>query len=142
MVHALQEARRVLVSHGTLIDLRPYCVEGPLEIITSSGCEAAGLVDMSLSHDHDIAADNAIQTVLQEEVFKEMKKEFFDFAFYWESVDDMKADMDDRWKEDVILADEVLQQAHLLFDRTFEPARVRLRMQMKLTNFEKHITTL
>ena len=33
MVHALNEAWRVLVDHGIMIDVRPLCVDVPLEIV-------------------------------------------------------------------------------------------------------------
>lgn len=137
MVHALQEARRVLVPQGILIDLRPVCVDVPIEIVLQEGCESAGLVDMSPEIEHDIAADNAIHVLIGSGVLKELKMEYFDFAYYWNTVKDMKADIDERWKNDVILLDEVVQQAQILFRKHNADGRVRIRVRMKLAKFEK-----
>jgi hypothetical protein len=57
MVRALREACRVLILHGFLIDLRPYCVEAPLEVVFEDGMEPAGLVNTSMSQPDDQAAD-------------------------------------------------------------------------------------
>jgi hypothetical protein len=57
MVHALREACRVLILHGFLIDLRPYCVEAPLEVVFEDGMEPAGLANTSMSQPDDQAAD-------------------------------------------------------------------------------------
>ena len=137
MVHALQEARRVLVPRGIFIDLRPICIDAPLEIMTSTGCAFAGFVDQSPNIPDDIAADNAIQVILRDNLFKEMQVDYFDFAYYWNTVTEMKAFMDDNWKDDIILPDGVLQQVHLLFDQNRDQGRVRLRIRKRLAKFEK-----
>jgi hypothetical protein len=140
MVHALQEAWRVLVPRGLLIDLRPISVDVPLEIITPAGYESAGLLDLSPGIKYDIAADDALQVILRDESFKELQVENFDSAYYWNTIPEMKAYMDDKWKDDLIIPDAVLQQAQLLFDRHLDQGRVRLRLRMKLGEFEKHFS--
>ncbi len=99
MVHALQEAWRVLVSHGILIDVRPISADAQLEIVTHDESVSAGIVDMSLDIASDIAADNAINDVIQKGNFKYLKMdERFDVSYYWTSVEEMKAYVDDKWK--------------------------------------------
>lgn len=137
MVHALHEAWRVLLPQGILIDLRPLCADAPLEIVFASGCELAGPVDMSPDIAHEIAADQAIEAVVREEIFKKLQLDFFDFAYYWESVADMLADMDEYWKGEVILRAGVIRRARALFKKHQPQARVRLRMPMKLEKFER-----
>lgn len=138
MVHALHEAWRILVPQGILIDLRPMCVDVPLEIIWMGGSESAGMLDMSPGIADEIAADSAIQSVVGEGIFSELKAEYFDFAFYWNTVKVMKEDMDERWQDDVILHEEVVRRARALFkkQRQKEP-RVRLRVREKLIKYEK-----
>jgi len=138
MVHALREARRVLVPRGILIDLRPININAPLEIVTPTSCFPAGMVDMGFNIADDIAADNAFQDTLRAGSLTEIQADYFDFAYYWNTVVEMKADMDDRWKDDAVISDSVLHQAHLLFDQYRDQGRVRLRIRKKLIKYEKH----
>lgn len=142
MVHALHEAWRVLLPQGMLIDLRPLCADAPLEIVFTGGCALAGAVDMSPDIALEIAADQAIDSVVGEELFKKLQLDFFDFAYYWDSVADFLADMDEYWKGEVILRTGVIRRARALFKKHQPQARVRLRVRMKLEKFEKTTTRL
>ncbi len=92
---------------------------------------------MGLNIADDIAADNAIRGILRDGIFKEIGADYFDFAYYWNSVAEMKADMDDRWQDDVVLTDGILQRAHFLFDQQRGQGRVRLRIRKSLITYEK-----
>jgi hypothetical protein len=137
MVNALKEAWRVLVSRGTLVDLRPLCIDVPLEIISPSGNESAGLVDMSPEIDQDIAADAATQSVVLDGFYKELKRETFDFAYYWNTVREFKADLDESWKDEAILPAEVLKRARAMYKKHGEGARVRILVRMMLAKYKK-----
>ncbi len=137
MVHALHEAWRVLLPLGILVDLRPLCADAPLEIVFTGGIALAGQVDMTVDIAHEIAADQAIEAVLREGFFKKSQLVSFDFAYYWETVADLLADMDEYWKDDVILPAAVIRRAGALFKKYQPQARVRLRVPMKLEKFEK-----
>jgi len=137
MVHALQEAWRVLVPGGIMIDVRPLCVDVPLEILTPAGSESAGLVDMNPEIDKDIASDAAIQAVIGDGLYKMVKQEYFDFAYYWNSIREFKADLDERWKDEVILPIEVLKRARAMFKKHQDDARLRIRIRMTLAKFTK-----
>ncbi len=135
MVHALHEAWRVLLPQGILIDLRPLCKDAPLEIGLTGGSALAGPVDMSPGIVHEVAADRAIEAVVREGIFTRLQLEFFDFAYYWDNVADMLADMDEYWKGDVILPALVVRRARALFKKYQPQARVRLRVPMKIEKF-------
>ncbi len=137
MVHALHEAWRVLLPQGILIDLRPLCADAPLEIVFTGSCALAGQVDMSPDIAHEIAADQAIHSVVEDEIFKKIQLDLFDFAYYWDNVADMLADMDEYWQGEVILRAGVIRRARALFKKYQPQARVRLRVPMKLEKFEK-----
>ncbi len=137
MVHALHEAWRVLLPQGILIDLRPLCADAPLEIVFPGGCALAGPVDMSPDIAHEIAADQAIHSVVEDEIFKKIQLDHFDFAYYWEAVEDMLADMDEYWQGEVILRPGVIRRARALFKKHQPQARVRMRMPMKQEKFER-----
>ena len=137
MVHALQEAWRVLVPHGIMIDVRPLCVDVPLEIIFEGGSESAGIVDMSPDIGRDIAADRAIDAVTIERIYKEAKVEFFDFAYYWKAFKDMEEDLEENWKDEVVIPEEVWRRAHILFKKRRPQTRIRVGVRMKLGKYEK-----
>jgi len=137
MVHALQEAQRVLIPRGLLIDLRPISVDVPLEILTPAGYESAGLLDMSPGIKYDIAADNTFQVAIHDGNFNELLVDYLDYAYYWDTITEMKAYMDEKWKDDLIIPEAVLQQSQFLFDRHPDQSRVCLRLRMKLGKLEK-----
>jgi len=137
MVHALHEAWRVLLPRGILIDLRPLCSDAPLEIVFAGSSALAGPVDMSPDIAHEIAADQAIDSVVGDGIFNKIQLDHFDFAFYWDTVADMLADLDEYWKDEVILRAGVIRRARALLKKRQPQARVRLRMPMKLEKFVK-----
>jgi hypothetical protein len=137
MVHALHEAWRVLVPKGLLIDLRPYNVDAPIEVVSREAVEPAGLADTSLDTVHDEAAEIAISTIMQEGIIRELKLEYFDQNYYWNSVKGMLADVDERWKDDMVIPEVVLRRATILYKKHHGHARLRLRFHTKLVVYEK-----
>jgi hypothetical protein len=128
MVHALQEAWRVLKPNGIMIDLRPRCDDMPLEILQKDGIESAGLVDMSPDLADDQAADAAIATLVSAGSYQQILSDRFLFTHYWKSLQEFLEDWNERWKDWAILPDDVLQRASLLYKQ--HDSRARLRLQM------------
>ncbi len=137
MFHALHEAWRVLRPQGILIDLRPLCADALLEVVSTGGCQLVGPVDMSNDIADEIAANRAIEAVAGEAIFRKSTLDFFDFAYYWEGVAAFLADMDEYWKEDVTLPAGLIRRARAIFRKCQPPARLRLRVRMKLEKFVK-----
>ena len=82
-MHALKEAWRVLMPMGVMLDIRPLSVDTPLELVSGDKRELAGIVDMSPEIEYDIAADDAIDTVVNAGNFTENKIDYFDYVYYW-----------------------------------------------------------
>jgi len=137
MVHALKEAHRVLVPQGIIVDVRPLSVDVPLEILYKGDRESAGMIDTSPDIELDIAADNAIESILIGRIFVESSKEYFDFAYYWKTIHEMEEDLEEFWKDDVILPEAVIQQAHKLINKQRQQTQIRVGLQMKLGKYEK-----
>ncbi len=137
MVHALKEAHRVLVPQGIMVDVRPLSVDVPLEILYEGGRESAGMIDTSPDIELDIAADNAIESILIGRIFIESSKEYFDFAYYWKTIHDLEDDLEEFWKDDVILPEAVILQAHKLINKQRPQTQIRVGLQMKLGKYEK-----
>jgi hypothetical protein len=137
MVHALNEAHRILIPTGILIDVRPLSVDVPLEVIYQGGGESAGMIDMSPDIELDRAADRAIESVLTDQLYRESWVENFDFPYYWKTFRDMKVDLDEYWMTDVIIPDEVLQRARILFRKRRPQTQILVRVRMKLGKYTK-----
>ncbi|MGA2490463.1 MAG: hypothetical protein ABSF99_09830, partial [Anaerolineales bacterium] len=112
-------------------------VEAPLEVVFEEGIQSAGLVDTSMSQPDDLAADKAIDSITQAGTIKELKSEYFDCAYYWDSVKEMLVDMNEKWKDDVVIPEQVVRRASTLFKKHRPHARIRLWIRMKLVVYEK-----
>lgn len=137
MVHALREAHRVLIPHGTIIDVRPLSIDVPLEIIYTGGCETAGIIDMSPEAHSDIASDQAINSVVRDGIYSEFKVEYFNYALYWNTVKDMEEDIEENWKDDVIISESTWQKARELVEKRLSEMRIRVALRMKMATYEK-----
>jgi hypothetical protein len=138
MVHALKEAWRVLMPMGVMLDIRPLSVDTPLEVVFGKKRELAGIVDMSPEIEYDIAADKAINTVVKERNFTEDKIDYFDYVYYWKTFHGMMADFEERWKDEIIITDEVIQRAKSLYEEMRPKVKFRFGMRMKLGKYEKN----
>lgn len=137
MVHALREAWRVLKPGGTLIDLRPISVDVPLLILTDAGWKAAGCPSQSPDRVHDLAADQAIRNVIREGRFSKVKQVYFVTNYYWNTMEELQADVDESWKDDIIVTEEIWREAHRLFKLGKSQRRILFPMRRKLTTYRK-----
>ncbi len=138
MVHALEQAWRVLVPRGIMVDVRPLSVDTPLEIVYPGGKASAGIIDMSPGAELDKDADQAIESVLNDRKYRELNVEYFGFALYWESVKGMQEDIEENWKDEVIITEDVWQNAQTLMSREGQKSQLRVCYQMKLGVYEKN----
>ena len=137
MVHALNEAYRILAPHGILIDVRPLSLDVPLEVIYQGGCDSAGLINISPDLELDIAADQAIESALIDNLFTEVSKEYFDFPYFWKTMKDFLEHLKGYWKDDVNVSDKVIQQAREYIRIRRHQTQIRVGVQMKLAKYEK-----
>ena len=120
-----------------MLDVRPLSVDVPLEIIYKGGRDSAGILDLSPDIDKDIAADRAIETVLSDRIYKESYVEYFDFTYYWKTIKGMENDLEEYWKDDVVVPEGVLLHARMLFKKRRPQTQIRVGVQMKLGKYEK-----
>jgi hypothetical protein len=136
MVHALKEAHRVLARQGIMVDVRPLSVDVPLEIVDSGVRESAGMIDTSPGIEADQAADRAIETVLSEGLYRDVSQDLFYYNYYWNTYRDMKVDLIEYWKDDVIITNRVLKHAQKL-KRRHPHSQIFVGVQMKLGKYSK-----
>ncbi len=137
MVHALKEAWRVLVPHGIMIDLRPVCIDVPLEIVHTGGIDSAGVLDFSSDIQRDIDSAKALDLVLIEGIYQETRLEFFDFAYYWNTLKGMREDLDEYWIDEIVIPEAVWSQAKLFIKQRRPKAKIRIAVRMKLGLYTK-----
>jgi hypothetical protein len=137
MVHALKEARRALRTGGTLIDMRPISVDVPILILTSSGWESAGRPSQSPDRVHDLVANRAIRDVVREGLLVKVKQVYFVTNYYWDDIKELQSDVEEYWKEDIIVTKEIWQKARRLFKRGSGQRRILAPMRRKLTAYRK-----
>jgi hypothetical protein len=91
MVHALLEARRVLVAGGIVIDSRPVTAASLIEAVGPARVSDAIEIDSYGAADDEAAADAAIAHALSHGWFVFERSRRFDFEVYCDTVADLRA---------------------------------------------------
>src|SRR5262245_51870770 len=97
MVHALRQIWRVLVPRGWLLDVRPLSTNAPLEVVAGSKVWLAGRVDESTGLPDDHATNQSLQTVVREGWFVSEDQARFDYAWYWDTLDQLRTHIAEKW---------------------------------------------
>ncbi|MFN8412559.1 MAG: hypothetical protein U0Z26_09250 [Anaerolineales bacterium] len=138
MVHALDEIRRVLKPNGMLIDLRPVESNWSVEVVSAAGWQVAGRVsDLPIAVADDEAAFQAMREVQARGWYVKKAEKEFAFFYYWDTPSEMKEFMDEEWEDFEKLEDHVYQKAKSLWASANADARLRLRVNMLITQWEK-----
>jgi hypothetical protein len=138
MVHALDEIRRTLKPNGVLIDLRPVESNWSVEVSSSKGYQLAGrLNDMPMGLADDEAAFQAMREVESRRWYIKEKEEEFSFFYYWDTPSEMKEFMETEWEDFEKMEGDVFQKTKSLWVSANADARVRVRINMLITKWEK-----
>jgi len=138
MVHALDEIRRTLKSNGILIDLRPVSSNWSVEVSSSTGYQLAGsLNDMPAGLADDEAAFKAMREVESRRWYIKEKEEEFAFFYYWDTPSEMKEFMETEWEDFEKIDEDVFQRTKSLWAVANADARVRVRVKMLITKWDK-----
>ena len=138
MVHALDEIRRTLKPNGILIDLRPVESNWSVEIVSSAGWQAAGrLRDMPAAVEDDEAAFKATRAAESNGWYSKKAEKEFSFFYYWNTPSEMKEFMEDEWEDFEKLDESVYKKAASMWASANADARMRVRVTMLITKWEK-----
>jgi hypothetical protein len=138
MVHALDEIRRTLKQHGILIDMRPVSSNWSVEVSSSTGYQLAGrLNDMPVGLADDEAAFKAMREVESRRWYVKQKEEKFAFFYYWDTPSEMKEFMESEWEGFEKMEEDVFQKTKSMWAIANADARVRVRVNMLITKWDK-----
>jgi hypothetical protein len=138
MVHALQEARRVLAPGGIIVDLRPQLDRWPIEVAWSAGFTEAGrATDLSEPLADDAAANAAMAELESHGLLHRELRESFDLFYYWDTPKEMESYIADEWSDVITVGDPVWSRLRSTWSTASPDARVRLRMKMLITRYRK-----
>ena len=139
MVHALEESWRVLAPGGQLVDIRPLTSNPPLEVIFNEEISIAGQVDDSVDAPSDIAANEAVKEIVNRGIFLKQQEERFEFAYYWDKLEDMEAYIEDQWSDWVNLPQEVSAKARRLTKDFAGNVQYRVQVDMLISRYKKQV---
>ena len=138
MVHALSEIHRTLKPNGTLLDLRPLEDSWSVEVVSGAGWQASGrLSDMPIGVADDAAANEAMREVESRGWFIQKNMGEFPFFYYWDTPSEMKEFMEEEWEDFEKLEEDVYRKTASLWASSGADARVRVRVKMLSTVWEK-----
>ncbi len=92
---------------------------------------------MTLNWEFDVAPDKAIEQVLNAGIFGQNLLETFDYAYYWTTFHGMVVDLEENWKGDLVVPEDVLNKARKIYLDHRPKSRMRLPMKMKLGVYKK-----
>jgi len=136
MVHALKESWRVLVPGGILLDLRPLSGNWPVAVAAGGRVTFVGLLDQPAADPDDLAANASLAQIEREGWFAREREGVFDFAWYWDTPDEMKAYIAEKWTY-TRLRKAVLTRVRRLIASAGEGARVRVLGNIVISRWRK-----
>jgi hypothetical protein len=138
MVHALEEAARVLATDGHVIDLRPLALDMPFEVETPEGVDQLGHIDGAPGLAADVACLSAERRAISAGTLLRDRVQYVTFALYWRNLDELKAYLDKYWRSRRRHppSEQVEAAGHLLAVGG-SAARVRVREILRLVRFRK-----
>lgn len=143
MVHALEEAWRVLRPRGRLVDIRPLAVPAPLHVCVETDEIQVGCINQRKGEPDDRACEAALERVQRRGLFTGGGTDRFSLFLYWESAPAMARDVAENWvRRGEPLAPEVVERAAFLLQHHGPEARLRGTLEMRLAWHEKRLDPL
>ena len=138
MVHALNEIRRVLISDGILIDLRPMLDRWPIEVASAREIRETGrMLDFPLGLADDEAANRSMADAEQKEWFIRERQEFFPFFYSWDSPSALEEWIAAEWQDFIDIDEETKRTTRSAWALGDADSQVRVRMKMLITRWKK-----
>jgi hypothetical protein len=109
----------------------------PVEILTRGSEKLAGRLDDNNRTREDVASNNAISEVVQKGWFKKESEYFFEYTYYWDTVEEMIEYIEADWGNSVIVPDNLLAETHRLVQAADKGVEIRIRRTMVIASYRK-----
>ena len=137
MVHALEEARRVLMPGGTLIDIRPLNERWNIEVVSERGFKETGRMDdLPDPLNADRASNEAMREVELRGWFQREQEQFFPFFYSWDTPSEMEEFIAEDWADFIQLGDPAKMATRAAWASAQAEARVQVRVQVLITRWK------
>jgi hypothetical protein len=137
MVHALQEARRVLTPRGVLIDVLPVLAPIVVEVVVAAQSIWAKTVETYSAPDDLAAAGVAVQQAVAAEWFAFEKSQAFDFQIDCDTVAELKDYAESRKLCGAAIPYDELEECRRALATPGQPVRLRCRRPWKVTAYRR-----
>jgi hypothetical protein len=137
MVHALSEIRRVLVTEGIMIDLRPLQDRWQIEVTSGREVLKTGSVqDVASLLADDNAANRAMARAEENGWFVREREEYFPYEYSWDTPREMEEWIETEWEDFVTLDEESKKATRSAWSLADADARVQVRAKMLITRWK------
>lgn len=137
MVHALEDARRVLKRDGILIDIRPLNGQWPIEVASSRAVEETGKADdLPEPLNMDRASNEAMQEVEARGWFQREQEELFSFLYSWDTPREMEEFVAEDWSDFIGLSEATKHATRSAWATSDADSRVQVRVKILITRWK------
>ena len=138
MVHALDEVRRVLVTDGVLIDLRPLGDRWRVEVFSARETRQTGtMTDLPAGVKDDNAANQAMAEGERRRWFLRESEKRFPIYYFWDTPSEMEEWIDVEWEGFVGLEEETRRATRSAWALGDADSRVRVEVKVLITRWKK-----
>lgn len=137
MVHALKESWRVLQAGGRLIDIRPHVTGWPVELVSRHTRILAGQLEDKKVSSADSDSDFAMAEAVDQGLFRREHEEFFEYAYHWDTVEQMRDYVTAKWPNSTAIPDKLLPELRHLLQRADKQVQICIRRTMLASSYQK-----
>lgn len=138
MVHALAEIRRVLVTDGILLDLRPLSDHWSVEVVSANATQETGRVThLPAELDADRASNEAMKEAERRGWFLREGEELFPFFYSWDTPGEMEEFVAEEWLDSIELNEDVKKATRAAWAVGDADSRVGVRVKILITRWRK-----
>lgn len=138
MVHALDEIRRVLMTDGILIDLRPLENQWHVEVFSARQTRQTGaMTDLPVGLEDDNAANQSMAEGEHYGWFLREQEQLFFIHYIWDTASEMEEWVDSEWEGFVCLGEETRQATRSAWALGDADSQVQVEVNVLITKWKK-----
>lgn len=117
--------------------MRPLPSGWPVEVVGQDVRILVGQLDDEWGPSDSIASDIAVSETVRKRWFVKENEEFFQYAYYWDTVDEMSEFIEAEWSDMASVPDRLLSEANRVMQLTGEQVQIRVRETIVIASYRK-----